>query len=147
MPLAWIAVALAFAVVEVATVALFAGFAALAAVGAAIAAFMGADLLVQAVVFAAVSGGGILLVRPWLMRYLARRRSPEVLSGAPGMVGMTALVVDPIAGPHSRGHVRVAGENWPALTADGSPVKAGTTVRIIDIDKATLVVAEEGRNS
>jgi len=147
LPLAWIAVALAFAVVEVATVALFAGFAALAAVGAAIATFMAADLLVQAVVLAAVSGGGILLVRPWLMRYLARRRSPEVLSGAPGMVGMTALVVDPIAGPHSRGHVRVAGENWPALTADGSPVKAGTTVRIIDIDKATLVVAEEGRNS
>lgn len=147
MPLIWIAVALAFAVVEVATVALFAGFAAIGAVGAAIAAFMGADLLVQAIVFAAVCGGGILLVRPWLMRYLARRHSPEVLSGAPGMVGMTGIVVDPIAGPHARGHVRIAGENWPALTADGSPVKAGRTVRIIDIDKATLVVAEEGRNS
>ncbi len=147
MPLIWIGIALALAVVEVATVALFAAFAALGAVGAAVAAYLGADLLVQGVVFGAVSLAGILLIRPWLLRYLKRRSTPEMLSGASGMVGMTAIVVDAIAGPESRGHVRVAGENWPALTADGTAIKAGRIVRIIDIDKATLVVADEGRNS
>lgn len=145
MALVWIAIALFFAVVEVATVALFASFAAIGAVGAAVAAYAGADLLVQALVFAIVAAAGILLVRPPLMRYLTRRRSPLVLSGAPSMVGMTAQVVDPIRGPHDRGHVRVAGENWPALTRDGAPVGAGRTVRIVDIDKATLVVEEERR--
>jgi len=142
----WIAAALVFAVAEVATVALFAAFAALGALGAAVAAYAGLDLVWQGVVFALVAAAGILAVRPPLMRYLTARHGPAVLSGASGMVGMTAQVVDPIAGPHGRGHVRIAGENWTALSADGSPVAAGSTVRIVNIDKATLVVAEEKRS-
>ena len=147
MVLFWIAAALVFAVVEVVSVALFAAFAALGALGAAIAAYAGADLVSQGIVFAVVSAAGILAVRPPLMRYLTARHSPAMMSGAAGMVGMTAQVVDPIEGPHGRGHVRIAGENWPALSVDGSPVRAGSTVRIVSIDKATLVVAEERRRT
>jgi membrane protein implicated in regulation of membrane protease activity len=56
------------------------------------------------------------------------------------MIGQVVLVVDAIAGPHQRGHVRVAGEDWPALTRDGRPVEAGESVRVVDIRRATLVV-------
>jgi membrane protein implicated in regulation of membrane protease activity len=48
--------------------------------------------------------------------------------------------VDPIGGPHQRGHVRIAGEDWPALTSDGRPAERGLSVRVVDIRRATLVV-------
>jgi len=138
--LVWIAVALLFAIAEVVTLALFAGFIALGALGAAVAAFMGFGYLGEAIVFAVVSLLGIGAVRPPLMHYLQYRHSPEVLSGAPAMIGQTALVVDPIRGPHDRGHVRIAGEDWPALTTDGQPLEKGVLVRVMDIRRATLVV-------
>ncbi len=140
MTLVWIAVALVFAIAEVATVALFAGFVALGAVAAAVAAFAGGDVVTQAIVFAATSLLGIAIVRRPLVGYLQRRQGPETMSGAAAMIGQTAMVVDPIGGAHERGHVRIAGEDWPALTRDGRPVEAGVSVRVVEIRRATLVV-------
>lgn len=140
MTLFWIAVALVFAIGEVLTVALFAGFVALGALGAAVAAFAGGGIVTQSVVFAAVALVGIAVVRQPLLFYLQRRRSPDLLSGAAAMIGQTAFVVDPIEGPEHRGHVRIAGEDWPALPADGRPIAKGAAVRIVDIWRATLVV-------
>ena len=142
MTLLWIAVALVFAIAEVLTVGLFAGFISLGAVAAAVVAFVGDDIVAQAVAFAAVSVFGILLVRRPLLGYLQRRAGPLVLSGAAAMIGQTALVVDAIGGPHERGHVRIAGEDWPALSRDGQHVEAGVSVRVVEIRRATLVVEQ-----
>lgn len=139
MALVWIAVALAFAVAEVATVSLFAAFVSAGAVGAAVVAFVGLDPLFQAIAFAAVSLMGIVLVRPWVMRRMTRRRTVETVSGAASMIGETAVVVRAVK-PHERGHVRIMGENWPALSRDDSVLDQGRTVRIVDIEGATLVV-------
>lgn len=140
MTLAWIAVALVFAIGEVVTLGLFAGFVSLGALGAAVAAFIGFGLVGQAIIFGVVSILGIVAVRRPLLVYLQSRHAPETLSGAATMIGQTALVVDPIGGPHQRGHVRIAGEDWPALTTDSKPVEAGVSVRVVDIRRATLVV-------
>jgi membrane protein implicated in regulation of membrane protease activity len=140
MTLLWIALALAFAIVEVGTVALVAAFLSLGAVAAGVAAFAGADIVVQGVVFAASSILGIVLVRRPLVGYLRSRHTPEMLSGAAAMIGQMAVVVDPIDGPHRRGHVRIAGEDWPALAGDGSVIPEGQSVQIVDIRRATLVV-------
>jgi membrane protein implicated in regulation of membrane protease activity len=138
--LLWIVIALVFAVVEVLTVGLFAGFISLGAFGAAIAAFVGDNYLSQAIAFAIVAFLGIAVVRRPLRGYLQQRAGPLVLSGAAAMIGQTALVVDAIRGPEARGHVRIAGEDWPALTRDGRPVDAGESVRVVEIRRATLVV-------
>jgi membrane protein implicated in regulation of membrane protease activity len=124
-------------------VALFAAFISVGAVGAAAAAFVGADLPAQVLVFAAVSLGGIVIVRRPLLRYLRRMNSPAVLSGAATMLGQTAIVVDPIGGHEQRGHVRIAGEDWPAMTRDGRPVGKGASVRVAEIRGATLIVEGE----
>ena len=68
-----------------------------------------------------------------------------VASGAGIFVGtlfrneQQAIVVDPIK-EHDRGHVRIAGEDWPALSRDGLPVESGAVVRVAEINKATLLV-------
>lgn len=136
MLIAWIAVALAMAVVEIWSVAFYAAFLAVGALAAAVAALLGFDVFVQALVFLVISLAGILALRPLLVR----RRRPRTVSGAQGMVGKTALVTESIDGEHDRGHVEVAGEQWPAISSDGRPIKANSSVTVIEIRGATLVV-------
>ena len=137
----WLGVAIVFVVAEVMTVAFFALFGAAGALAAAAAAALGYGFGVQALTLAAVALLGVLAVRPFLMRYLARRRSPELLSGASSMVGQSAFVVDPIRGPHEPGHVRISGEDWPALSVDGSALRTGREVVVVELRQATLVVS------
>ena len=139
----WVVAALAFAVGEVVTLGFFALFLSIAAIGAAVAAGLGASLLVQGIVFAVLAVGGVLLARPPLLRWVQHRNraTSATLSGAQEMIGRTGLVIEAIKGPHQGGHVKIMGERWPAITADGSPVKEGAEVRVVDIRNATLVVS------
>lgn len=138
----WIVVALAFAVAEVATLALFAAFFAIAALGGALAAALGGDFLVQALVVLAASVAGVVGARPPLMRYLQRTRSFKTQSGADEMIGKTAVVVERIKGAddHEVGHVRLMGERWPAVSDNNIPVEPGIDVKVVAIRRATLVV-------
>ena len=137
----WLGIAIAFVVAEVITVAFFALFGAVGAAAAAVAAALGFGFGIQAIVFAAAVLIGVLTVRPLLMRYFARRKGPMLLSGASEMLGQTAMVVDAIKGPHEPGHVRIGGEDWPALSVDGSAVRAGREVMVVELRQATLVVS------
>jgi membrane protein implicated in regulation of membrane protease activity len=136
MVVAWIAFALGMAVVEVASVAFYAVFLAAGAIAAAIAALLGADVIVQAAVFLVIALVGILAIRPTIIR----RRRPALVSGAQGMIGQTGVVIDPIQDEHNGGHVRLAGESWPAVSADGRPIAADATVTVLEIRGSTLVV-------
>lgn len=141
MAVLWLAVAILAAVAEVVTVAFFAVFVSIAALGAAAAAAFGLDVLVQAGVFLVLAVLGIAVARPPLLGYLRGRQTPAQLSGAQEMIGRTAVVTEPIRDGHRPGHVDIMGERWPAVSADGQPVKAGQQVRVVDIRRATLVVA------
>ena len=139
----WVVAALAFAVGEMVTLGFFALFLSGAAAGSAVAAALGANLLVQGLVFAVLAVGGVLVARPPLLRWVhyRRRGTGATLSGAEEMIGRTGLVTESIKGPHQGGHVKIMGERWPAITADGSPVKEGAEVRVVEIRNSTLVVS------
>ena len=83
---------------------------------------------------------GIVVARPPLMRALGRRPGPLLRSGAESMIGERAILQEPILGPDRPGHVRIAGELWPALTATGAAVPAGTPVVVRALRSATLIV-------
>lgn len=136
----WLILAGVFAAVEVVSLAFYAAFIALGGLGAAAAAAAGWQPLVQVIVFGVVGSAGIVLARPALLAWLRRRREPVLVSGAEGMVGQQSILTDPIGGLQAPGHLMMAGERWPAITADGKPLAANTTVRITGIRNATLVV-------
>jgi membrane protein implicated in regulation of membrane protease activity len=140
MTFVWLAVALAFGVAEMLTLAFFALFFVVGAVAAAIAAQLGVPEVGQILIFAVVSIAGVLLARRPLVRYLKRGR-PEVLSGAQAMIGRDATVVDEILDEHHPGHVLIAGERWLAIPAGGRPIPSGTTVRIDGLRQSRLVVS------
>lgn len=141
MTFVWLAVALAFAVAEMLTLAFYAIFFVVAGVVTAVAAALGLPPVGQVIVFCLVSVLGVVLGRPPIMTYLRRRRGPESMSGAQSMIGKEAPVVEAIADDHRPGHVQIAGERWPATSADGSPIADGSIVRVDRLHQATLVVS------
>jgi len=140
MTFLWLAVALAFGVAEMLTLAFYAIFFVIGGLAAAVAAQLGYSQVVQVIVFCLVSIGGVLAARPSMMRYLRRRGVPGLLSGAQSMIGVEAPVVDEILDAHHPGHVRIAGENWPAVSSDGTLITTGSTVRVEGLRQATLIV-------
>jgi membrane protein implicated in regulation of membrane protease activity len=135
----WVIVAIAFAVVEVMTVAFFAVFITIGALGAAVASLLGFGLLVQAIVLGVLGVAGILIARPFLVERL-HMGQPALRSGADSMVGQQAVLLEPILGVGQPGHIKIAGELWPALTEDGSPVPANTLVVVTALRSTTLIV-------
>jgi membrane protein implicated in regulation of membrane protease activity len=137
----WVGVALAFGVGEMLTLAFYAVFVVVGALAAAVAALLGVSFEGQVIVFAVVSVLGVVAARPPLMHYLRQRQGPMVVSGAEGMIGEEAAVVDDILDSNHPGHVHLLGENWPALSENGEPIHEGSTVRVTGLKQATLLVA------
>jgi membrane protein implicated in regulation of membrane protease activity len=135
----WIIVAVAFAIAEVVTVAFFAVFLSLGALAAAVVSLLGFSLLVQAIVLGVIGVVGIFAARPFLVDrlHIGRRR---LESGAQSMVGQRAVLTDPILASGQPGHVKIAGELWPAITEDGSPLPVATPVIVTDLRSTVLVV-------
>src|SRR5258708_39985254 len=77
------------------------------------------------------------------MAYMRRGHAPELLSGAQSMIGQSAPVIEEIGGTHRPGHVRIAGESWPAITADDSVIPAGSAIVVEGLRQATLMVRLE----
>src|ERR1700737_2747815 len=135
----WVIVAIVFAIVEVMTVAFFAVFITIGALGAAIVSLLGFNLLVQAIVLGVIGVAGILAARPYLADRLHIGR-PTLRSGADSMVVQQAIRLEPIVGVGQPGHVKIAGEVWPPLTDDGSPVPVNTLVVVTALRSTTLIV-------
>jgi len=135
----WVIVAIVFAVAEVMTVAFFAVFLTIGALAAAVVSLLGFGLLVQAIVLGVIGVAGIMIARPFLVERLHIGR-PTLRSGADSMVGQQAILLEPILGVGQPGHVKIAGELWPALTEDGSPVPVNTLVVVTALRSTTLIV-------
>lgn len=135
----WVIVAIAFAVAEVMTVAFFAVFITIGALAAALVSVLGFDLWVQAIVLGVIGVVGIFAARPFLVERLHIGRH-RLQSGAESMVGQRALLTEPIVALGQPGHVKIAGELWPAITEDGSPLPASTPVIVTELRSTVLVV-------
>jgi membrane protein implicated in regulation of membrane protease activity len=135
----WIIVAIVFAVAEVVTVAFFAVFITIGALAAALVSLLGFDFWVQAVVLGVIGVVGVFTARPFLVQrlHIGRRR---LESGAESMIGQRAVLIDPILASGQPGHLKIAGELWPAITEDGSPLPANTPVVVTSLRSTVLVV-------
>jgi membrane protein implicated in regulation of membrane protease activity len=56
------------------------------------------------------------------------------------MIGQRAVLIDPILASGQPGHLKIAGELWPAITEDGSPLPADTPVVVTSLRSTVLVV-------
>ncbi|MCB1090961.1 MAG: NfeD family protein, partial [Verrucomicrobiae bacterium] len=47
---------------------------------------------------------------------------------------------DPVSGENAPGRVKIGGEEWRAISADGSMINPGAVVEIVSLDGATVTV-------
>lgn len=134
----WLVVAALFAGGEVLTPSFwllpFAGGAAAAAIAAAV----GAGLVVTGPLFLVVSIVMLAGLRPVARRHL--RSPPRTRSGTAALVGGEATVVRRVEGPERTGTVRLGGEEWSARASGEDEIEVGTRVLVLEIRGATAVV-------
>ena len=136
----WIVLAIALAIAEAFTAAFLVIFFAVGALAAAGAAALGAPLLLQAIVFAVVSGLSVGALRPIIMRHAkSAAETGETAFGIEAIEGSQATVLEEVNAEH--GLVKIDGELWTARSFDGAETYApGDRVRVIKVKGATAIV-------
>ncbi len=110
-----------------------------AAIGTAGAAALGAPVWLEALVFAALSGGLVMLARPALKRKLSHQ---ELRTNVDALIGSRAVVESTVDARDGR--VRIGGDVWSARAVDEAQVlETGRTVMVMDISGAIAVVSAE----
>ncbi|MEV8550243.1 NfeD family protein [Streptomyces glaucescens] len=113
------------------------GMLAAAGVAAAVAAALGGDIVVQVLVFVAVSVALVAVVRPIAARHRSQR--PQLVSGVDALKGRQAVVLERVDA--SGGRIKLAGEVWSARALDtGRAYEVGQEVDVVDIEGATAIV-------
>lgn len=139
--LVWVAVGVALAAVEAATVDFVFLMLAGGALAAAAAAAAGVSFPGQVVVVVVIALVLLATVRPILKRRLVGSEASRSI-GAAGLLGRSARVVQTVTAVDGR--VKLAGETWSARTADASEVcHPGQEVRVLSIEGATVVVTAD----
>ena len=136
----WLIAAVLLAIGELLTPGLFfLGPVALAAVGAAITAGIGGGIVLQLIVFIAVSLASLAFLRPVARRHL---HMPALTrTGTAALVGTKAVVLQRVDA--NGGLVRIGGEEWPARAFfEEQSLEPGARVEVAKIEGATALVFE-----
>ena len=80
-----------------------------------------------------------MFLRPVAIRWLDRK-SKDVKTNADALIGRKAVVSERIDAEQHSGRVAVDGDDWKAVSADGSVIEKGATVEIIQRDSIILTV-------
>ncbi len=136
----WLIAAVLLGIGELVTPGLFfLGPVALAAVGAAITAGIGGGIILQLIVFIAVSLASLAFLRPIARRHI---HMPALTrTGTAALVGTKALVLQRV--DVNGGLVRIGGEEWSARAFfEGQTLEPGARVEVAKIEGATALVFE-----
>ena len=136
----WLIAAVLLAIGELVTPGMFfLGPVALAAVGAAVTAGIGGGVILQLVVFIAVSVASLAFLRPIARRHI---RVPALTrTGTAALVGTRALVLQRVDA--NGGRVRIGGEEWSARAFfEEQTLEPGARVEVAKIEGATALVFE-----
>lgn len=140
-PMIWLGLLAVLLLVEAVTAGLTTIWFAGGALVAAIAAWMGAGVLVQIVLFLAVSGVLLVFTRPLAVKYLNK---DKIATNANSLIGKNAVVTIDIDNLAQTGQVLINDVEWTARTSDDSQnIAKGAVVEIKEIRGVKLIVEEK----
>ena len=134
----WLCLAGVFLFVEANTVALVSAWFAGGALAAMAAALLGADVSLQVVLFVAVSGLLLALLRPILRRFIMPK---QVKTNIDAIIGTKGLVLQEINNDLSQGKVKLDAMEWTARSTNGEVLAPGTQVVVERIEGVKLIVS------
>ena len=140
--LMWTLVCVAALILEVSSGTFYLICFAIGAVGASVFSLMDAPLWLQVLVFSLVSAISVFCIRPLLLKYLHPVQK-ERSSNVSGLVGRPGKDMSTISAEKPR-YLRGEGDEWRAVTADGTAIERGVIVRITAIDSIIVTVEPIG---
>ena len=135
----WIVLMVALIVVEACTANLVCIWFAIGALGAAISKLLGANMLWQTVTFVLLSAVALGSTKPLVKKL---RGKGKTATNADMVIGKTGIVIEEITNDKFAGKVKVAGQEWSAVTADGSEISKNSKITVMKIDGVKLVVEQ-----
>lgn len=133
----WLAVLLLCISTEIATVSMTSLWFAVGALAAMIASAFRAPVIVQVVLFVAVSGASLWLLRPVTKKYFTPKLTRTNVDAIIGTEGIVTARIDNI---HSSGTVKVAAMEWSARSTSGDPIDPETRVKVDRIEGVKVYV-------
>lgn len=141
VPYIWFGVAVFLAIIEAITYQLVSiWFVAGALVSTVIAVFMPEAILLQIIVFVAVSLIALLVTRPFVRKLTNKEKTP---TNSDRNIGKSGYVLDDINNELGVGRVNIDGAVWSAKSEDDSVIKKDTRVTVRDIRGVKLIVMPE----
>ena len=139
----WLIAAIVLLIIEICT----AGFGAICfAIGAAFSALasgLNANPTWQILVFVVVSLLTFIFLRPVVIRYLDKK-SNDVKTNADALIGRIGIVSERIDASQHTGRVAIDGDDWKAVTEDGTVIEKGADVEIVKME--SIIVTVKKRN-
>lgn len=133
----WLIILVVSLVFEVATPQVISIWFAAGAFVALIFEFFGAPIWLQAGIFVLVSLLLIVFARPIIKKMLSKTPKISDINSDVGKLAELTEEIDPIK---ESGRVKIGDVSWAAVSADGKPIPAGSTVRILQVDGSKLIV-------
>ncbi len=137
--LVWLILLVVFIMAEAATVTVVSLWFAAGALTALVASLLGAELWLQAVLFAAVSVVLLWALRPVVKKYFTPKLTK---TNVDAVVGTTGLVTEKIDNTLSQGRVKLGTMEWSARSTVGESVEEGTLVRVDRIEGVKVFVTK-----
>ena len=137
--LLWVGLMLFFIIAESNTVALVSLWFALGALAATVAALLSAPMWLQILLFFGVAAVTLLGLRPFLKKYIKPKIVPTNVDAVIGTTGYVTADIDNVS---AQGQVKLSGMEWSARSSDGSPIAAGTLVRVDRIEGVKAFVTQ-----
>ena len=133
----WVAVMALAAFVEAATPMLVSIWFSVGALAAMLAAYFGASITVQLLLFVFVSIAALVGLRPLAKRFI----DPHIVpTNADRLLGGEAQVTETIDNERSAGAVYIDGKTWTARSEDGNIIPAGEQVEVVRMEGVNLFV-------
>lgn len=137
----WLIAAIVLVIIEICTAAFGSICFAIGAAFSAVAAGLGVGITWQIVIFAVVSLLTFVFLRPVVMRFLDKK-SKDVKTNADAIVGRKGVVSERIDAKQHTGRVAIDGDDWKAISEDGSVIEKDTTVEIVKLDSIIVTVKQ-----
>ncbi len=143
LPFIWIGIAVFLALIELSTNQLVSIWFVIGAVVSAITAVFTDNLLIQIMVFIAVSALCLILTRPLVKKVV---HTKKISTNADSLIGETGIVTIDIDNTAVKGQVNVNGQIWSAKSSDGAVISVGEKIKVLEITGVKLVVTSDSNN-
>ncbi len=138
----WVILATALFVLEIFTPGFVLAAVAVGCLASALGSAAGLSLTLQLFAFSVGTLTAFLGIRPLVLQKL-HPGDRSFRSNVDALVGKTARVLEAVDPGSDTGRVNVAGEDWRAISATGEPIATGSTVMVVEVDGAKVVVVPE----